>query len=217
MSEPDQTAPGHLPDDAPSGSSSAWRGVVWFGVLAALAIWVAVGRVSTYRGQGLRGSARVWDVWRTIRHDLPLPGPAVIAILLLALGGCAWLLWLALAFADESASGTTAPGPPGWAIGALIPLGIVFVALVLWADPRDDVTAESLRNQTGIQPTLIPTACATSIDRAAALRSGDLKAGRAERAAGTGCHQAIATLWPTESTTWPTQAALWSTVEAAAR
>lgn len=212
MSESDQPAE-HRSGPAADGDRP-WRGIVWLGLLALFAVWVAIGRVATYRGGGLRNTARVWDVLRALRRDFPLPGPAVIALLLLILSSCAWLLWLGLTIIDH---GPAALRPPAWAIGALVPLGFVFVALVLWADPRDDVTGEALMNRTGVERTMMPTACATFLGEAAALRSGDLLAGRAERAAGFACQDAIATTWPTEGPAGPTQAPFWSTVETAGR
>lgn len=215
--EPDETvSEARTGDDFAAGSGTV-RGLVWLGMLAVLAIWVAVGRVSTYRGGGLRGTARVWDVWRLLRHELPLPSSVVLALLFVVLSACAWLVWLALSITTDPVPGAVALRPPGWAIGALVPLAFVVVALLRWDDPRDDVTAEELVNRTGMGRTAIPTACVGFLEQAAVLRSGDLQAGRAERTAEAACQAAIATQWPTETPRWPTQTAVWGTIEAAGR
>jgi hypothetical protein len=102
MSESDPSVVESRTGDAASSHQTP-RAIVWVGLLAALAVWVAIDRISTYRGGGLRNTARVWDVWRTLRDDLPLPSVAVIALVLFTLSGCAWLLWLALATVDDAA------------------------------------------------------------------------------------------------------------------
>ena len=82
------------------------RELWWAGLVIALAVFMAAGRVSTYLGSEGRGRANVWDVWRHLAGSLPggdsgAVRAGYVLVLLLFAGGSLSALWFALA-ADGS-------------------------------------------------------------------------------------------------------------------
>lgn len=216
MQGTDHTGRHKLPDSPAARRQTTVLAMIWLAVLSALAAFVALEHVRTHRGGGISGRARIVDIWRALDDALPIPTTVLIFLAIVVLVGCAWALWLALVASDRTGTGVPLR-PPRWAISLLLPIAIVGVILALWSAPRDDVTAEALISQTGLDPTIIPTECVGFLAGAADLRSGDVAAGPTERAAASSCGAAIATAWPTRTAVRATGVAVWSTVVATGR
>jgi hypothetical protein len=82
------------------------RELWWGGLAVAFAVFIGMGRLSTYRGRKGREPSDVWDVWGRLAGDLPGGDSALLRIgyalaLVAFVGGSLVALWLALA-ADGS-------------------------------------------------------------------------------------------------------------------